>query len=71
MAGGLKFANIRELRVCEEAMKLAAHVHRATARFPRHEVYGLSQPIGRAAGSVPGNIAEGRLADGCWNCGPG
>ncbi len=35
-------------------------VYEATARFPKHEVYGLRSQLRRAAVSVPSNIAEGR-----------
>jgi four helix bundle protein len=34
-------------------------VYPFTASFPKHEVYGLSQQLRRAAVSVPANIAEG------------
>ncbi len=53
-------SSFRDLRVWQEAMKLAADVYRNTAGFPRHELYGLSQQIRRAAVSVPSNIAEGK-----------
>ena len=53
-------SSFRDLRVWQEAMKLAAEVYRGTAKFPKHELYGLSQQIRRAAVSVPSNIAEGK-----------
>ena len=50
----------KDLRVWQEAVKLASSIYRATALFPRHEIYGLSQQMRRAAVSVPSNIAEGK-----------
>jgi len=41
-------------------MKLATDIYRATGNFPRHELYGLSQQMRRAAVSIPSNIAEGK-----------
>lgn len=41
-------------------MKLASNTYRLTANFPKHELYGLSQQMRRAAVSVPPNIAEGK-----------
>ena len=34
-------------------------VYPFTAGFPKHEIYGLSQQLRRAAVSIPANIAEG------------
>ena len=53
-------SSFRDLRVWQEAMKLTTEVYKGTADFPRHELYGLSQQIRRAAVSVPSNIAEGK-----------
>jgi four helix bundle protein len=53
-------SSFRDLRVWQEAMKLTAEIYRTTAKFPKHELYGLSQQIRRAAVSVPSNIAEGK-----------
>jgi four helix bundle protein len=53
-------ASFKDLRVWQEAMKFTIEVYRATAEFPRHELYGLSQQLRRAAVSVPSNIAEGK-----------
>jgi len=53
-------SSFKDLRVWREAMKFAVDVYKATAQFPRHELYGLSQQLRRAAVSVPSNIAEGK-----------
>jgi four helix bundle protein len=53
-------SSFRDLRVWQEAMKLTADIYRSTANLPKHELYGLSQQIRRAAVSVPSNIAEGK-----------
>jgi four helix bundle protein len=41
-------------------MKLTKGIYECTAGFPKHELYGLSQQMRRAAVSVPSNIAEGK-----------
>jgi four helix bundle protein len=53
-------ASFKDLRVWQEAVKFAVEVYRATSQFPRHELYGLSQQLRRAAVSIPSNIAEGK-----------
>jgi four helix bundle protein len=53
-------SSFQDLRVWQEAMRLAAEIYRGTASFPKHELYGLSQQLRRAAVSVPSNIAEGK-----------
>ena len=53
-------SSFRDLRVWQNAMKLATDVYRSTVNFPRHELYGLSQQMRRAAVSIASNIAEGK-----------
>ncbi len=47
------------LKVWQAAMALADAIHDCTARFPKHETFGLASQLRRAAGSVPSHIAEG------------
>lgn len=53
-------SSFKDLRVWQEALKFVVEIYRTTARFPRHELYGLSQQLRRAAVSIPSNIAEGK-----------
>jgi four helix bundle protein len=50
----------RELRVWQQAMDFAVEVYRATEKFPKHELYGLTGQLRRAAVSIASNIAEGK-----------
>ena len=50
----------RELIVWQKAVDLVEAVYRASASFPKEEVYGLTSQVRRAAISVPSNIAEGQ-----------
>ena len=52
--------NYRQLVVWQRAMDLVEGVYRATADFPREELYGLTGQLRRAAVSIPSNIAEGQ-----------
>jgi four helix bundle protein len=53
-------SSFKELRVWQEAMRLAVDVYQQTADFPKQELYGLTQQMRRAAVSIPSNIAEGK-----------
>ncbi len=49
----------RKLRAFELADQLVLSIYRATKSFPRHEQFGLTSQLRRAAISVASNIAEG------------
>ena len=53
-------SSFRDLRVWQDAFRLSVETYRLTTHFPKHEIYGLSQQMRRAAVSVPSNIAEGK-----------
>jgi four helix bundle protein len=52
-----------DLRAFQHAMDLMVEIYRSTSHFPKHELYGLSLQMRRAACSIVSNIAEaqGRL----------
>jgi four helix bundle protein len=56
----VKIKSHRDLIVWRKAMDLVVLVYKATESFPKHELYGLTNQIRRAASSVPANIAEGQ-----------
>jgi four helix bundle protein len=49
----------RDLKAWQLARRLVRYVYELTKKFPREEVYGLTQQVRRAVVSVPSNIAEG------------
>lgn len=51
--------NFKTLKVWEKGHQLTLAVYRATARFPKDELYGLTSQIRRSSASIPANIAEG------------
>ncbi len=55
MAGSYK-----DLIAWKKGVELVKLVYKATARFPKEEIYGLTNQMRRAAVSVPCNIAEGQ-----------
>jgi len=52
----MPYERLRAWRACDD---LTVAVYRATERFPRHELYGLTSQARRAAFSSGANIAEG------------
>lgn len=52
-------AGYRDLLVWQSAMLIAEDVYRLTESLPKHELFGLTSQLRRAAISTPSNIAEG------------
>ena len=53
-----KIKSHKDLKVWQESMTLVTQIYKISEDFPKHEVYGLSSQIRRAAVSIPSNIAE-------------
>ena len=51
--------DFRQLKVWEKSHHLALEVYKATATFPKEELYGITSQLRRASISIPTNIAEG------------
>jgi four helix bundle protein len=49
----------RKLAVWEKSHEFTLNVYRATASFPKEELYGLTSQIRRASVSIASNIVEG------------
>jgi len=54
-----KAQSYKELIVWQKAMELVFLVYKLTDDFPKSELFSLVDQIGRAAVSIPSNIAEG------------
>jgi four helix bundle protein len=52
-------ANYKDLIVFQKADELAFQIYKATEKFPKSEMFGLTSQIRRAALSIPTNIVEG------------
>jgi four helix bundle protein len=48
----------RDLKVWQKAMDAAMMVFNVSKRFPRHEVYSLTDQVRRSSRSVASNVAE-------------
>jgi len=51
--------SFQDLEAWQHSRRLVRAIYEATRRFPKEELYGLTNQIRRAAISVPSNIAEG------------
>ena len=54
-----KIKSHKDLKVWQESMTLVTQIYKISEDFPKHEIYGLTSQIRRAAVSIPSNIAEG------------
>ena len=51
--------DFRNLNVWKNSHALTLGIYKATKPFPKHEMFGLTSQVQRAAVSIPANIAEG------------
>lgn len=51
--------DFRNLKVWQKSHRLTLMVYKATAAFPKEEIYGLRSQIRRCCASIPANVAEG------------
>jgi len=49
----------KDLDIWKRGIEFVEEIYKATALFPKEELYGLTSQIKRAAISYPSNIAEG------------
>ena len=54
----------RKLLVWQKAMEFVIDIYKLTAKFPKHEEYGLTSQMRRTAVSIPSNLAEGAARKG-------
>jgi four helix bundle protein len=54
-----KIESYKDLIVWQKGIELVNEIYVLTKRFPKEEIYGLTNQMRRAAVSIPANIAEG------------
>ena len=58
-SGMEKIKSFKDLQVWRVSMDLVIEIYKITDKFPKSEVYGLTNQIRRSSISIPSNIAEG------------
>jgi len=51
--------NFKDLKVWEKSHQITLSIYKASAKFPKEEIYSLTNQLRRSASSIPANIAEG------------
>lgn len=54
-----KIKSFTDLNAWKEAHKLVINIYQATKKFPKEEIFGITNQIRRAVVSITSNIAEG------------
>jgi len=54
-----KMITHKDLDIWKLGIELVEEVYKATAEFPKEEIYGLTNQMRRASVSIPSNISEG------------
>jgi len=56
---GYTTTNFEDLEVWQLSIELAVEIYKVTNKFPKSELYSLTNQMRRAASSISANIAEG------------
>ena len=59
MKNNPKIKSFTDLQVWQEGHKLVLLIYKVTKKFPKEELFGLTNQIKRAGVSITSNIAEG------------
>ena len=59
MSSPVRSRSFEDVDLWKKAHAWVLEVYRFTENFPKHELFGLTSQLRRAAVSVPGNFAEG------------
>ncbi len=51
--------SFEDVEIWKKAHKFVLKIYRLSENFPKHELFGLSSQLRRAAVSIPANFAEG------------
>ncbi len=51
----------KDLEVWNKGIELVKQVYLSTKKFPKEEIYGLTNQMRRSSVSIPSNIAEGKM----------